>query len=73
MKIIEYRTATADTAASLDQNVNALLAQGFEPYGSPYLNNVADGIGNAAQAMVKSGLRESPAPQVSLPQSSPAP
>ena len=77
MKIIEYRTVTADTGASLDKNVNALLAQGFEPYGSPYLcENKADGVANTsqmAQAMVRNGLRENLDPQETLPQTSLAP
>jgi hypothetical protein len=77
MKVIEYKTATADTAASLDKNVNALLAQGFEPYGSPYFsNNKAEGVANTsqvAQAMVRNGLRENPDPQETLPQTSLAP
>ena len=77
MKAIEYRTVTADTAASLDKNVNALLAQGFEPYGSPYCcNNKGDEIAlspHMAQAMVRNGLRENPAPQETLPQTSLAP
>jgi hypothetical protein len=77
MKVIEYKTATADTWASLDSNVNALLAQGFEPYGSPYFsNNKAEGIANAsqvAQAMVRNGLRENPVPQETFPHTSLAP
>jgi hypothetical protein len=77
MKVIEYKTATADTWALLDSNVNALLAQGFEPYGSPYCcNNKGDEIAlspHMAQAMVRNGLRENPAPQETLPQTSLAP
>jgi hypothetical protein len=77
MKTIEYRTVAADTGALLDKNVNALLAQGFEPYGSPYFcNNKAEGIANTshvAQAMVRNGLRENPDPQETLPQTSLAP
>lgn len=77
MKVIEYRTVTADTGASLDKNVNALLAQGFEPYGSPYFCNFkAEGIAhssNLAQAMVRNGLRESPDLRETLPQTSLAP
>ena len=77
MKVIEYRTVTADTAASLDMNVNALLAKGFEPYGSPYFCNFkAEGIAhssNLAQAMVRGGLLENPDPQETLPQTSLAP
>jgi hypothetical protein len=77
MKVIEYKTATADTWASLDSKVNALLAQGFEPYGSPYFgHNKAEGIANTsqvAQAMVRNGLRENPDPQQTFQQTSLAP
>ena len=77
MKVIEYKTATADTWALLDSNVNALLAQGFEPYGNPYFgNNKAEGIANTsqvAQAMVRNGLRENPDPQEAFPRTSLAP
>jgi hypothetical protein len=77
MKVIEYKTATADTWALLDSNVNALLAQGFEPYGNPYFgNNKAEGIANTsqvAQAMVRNGLRENPDPLETFPRTSLAP
>jgi hypothetical protein len=77
MKVIEYRTVTADSTASLDQHVNALLGQGFELYGSPYCcNHKAEGISNTsqvAQAMVRSGLHENPDPLKTLPQTSLAP
>ena len=77
MKVIEYKTATADTWALLDSNVNALLAQGFEPYGSPYFCDLkAGGIArssNLAQAMVRSGLRVNPDPQETSPQTALAP
>jgi hypothetical protein len=66
MKIIEYKTATADNWASLDKEVNKLLAQGYQPYGNPYSggNKTEGAIGPfmVAQAMVKCGLREKPAP-----------
>jgi hypothetical protein len=77
MKVIEYRTVTADTAASLDKNVNAMLAQGFEPYGSPYIcNNKAEGVADisqVAQAIVRNGLWENPEPLETVPQTSLAP
>jgi len=77
MKIIEYRTVTGDTGDALDKNVNALLAQGFEPYGSPYFCDLkAGGIArssNLAQAMVRSGLRVNPDPQETSPQTALAP
>ena len=74
---MEYRTVTADTGDALDKNVNALLAQGFEPYGSPYFcDNKAEEITpfpDLAQAMARNGLLENPDPQETLPQTSLAP
>ena len=37
MKIILYHTAGASTASELDTAVNALLEEGYQLYGSPYL------------------------------------
>ena len=66
MKIIEYKTATADNWASLDKEVNKLLAQGYQLYGNPYFGGSktegASGAFMVAQAMVKCGLRENPPP-----------
>jgi hypothetical protein len=66
MKIIEYKTVTADNWALLDKEVNKLLAQGYQLYGNPYFggNKIEGAIGTflVAQAMVKCGLRENPAP-----------
>ncbi|MGA3180800.1 MAG: DUF1737 domain-containing protein [Verrucomicrobiota bacterium] len=77
MKVIEYKTATADTWASLDKKVNALLAQGFQLYGNPYSSpNTADGIASSfqvAQAMVRNGMRENPDPQLTLAETTLAP
>jgi hypothetical protein len=74
MKIIEYKTATAENCASLDAAVNKLIAQGFQIYGSPYSSHSnEDGIAGTfqvAQAMVRNGLQENPAPQPILPQTS---
>jgi len=36
MKIIEYKTAHGKEIPSLDENVNFLISQGFEPFGSQY-------------------------------------
>jgi hypothetical protein len=77
MKIIEYKTATADSWASLDRDVNKLLAQGYQLYGNPYFgeNKIEGAIGTfmVAQAMVKCGLREHPAPLETVPQTMIAP
>ena len=77
MKVIEYRTATADNCASLDKEVNNLLAQGFQPYGNPYsshskIKGIAD-TSQVAQAMIRNGLLDNPNPQVTLPETIVAP
>jgi hypothetical protein len=71
MKIIEYKTATAESWSLLDKEVNKMLAQGYQLYGSPYLGqNQIDGAATLtmAQAMVKCGLRENPAPLETSPE-----
>ncbi len=77
MKIIEYKTATADNWASLDKDVNKLLAQGYQLYGSPCFggNKIEGAIGAfmVAQAMVKCGLREIPVPLETFPETTIAP
>jgi hypothetical protein len=71
MKVIEYRTATGENCVSLDAEVGKLLAQGFQPYGNPYFSQ-SKGKGAATtfqvgQAMIRNGLLDDPAPQVTLP------
>lgn len=39
MKIIEYKTANGSSVKELDECVNAMLAEGFQPFGSPYLSD----------------------------------
>lgn len=39
MKIIEYKTAHGSSVRELDENVNAMLRDGFQPFGSPYLSD----------------------------------
>jgi len=77
MKVIEYKTATADSWAALDKEVNKLLAQGYQLYGSPYFgeNKMEGAIGTfmVAQAMIKCGLLEKPAPLETLPGTTIAP
>jgi hypothetical protein len=77
MKIIEYKTATADSWAALDKDVNKLLAQGYQLYGNPYFgeNKIEGAIGTflVAQAMVKCGLRENPVLLEVLPETVIAP
>jgi hypothetical protein len=74
MKIIEYKTATADSCAALDAAVNKMLAQGFQLFGDPYSshNNAGGmaGTSQLAQAMVRYGLREGLEPQEVVPQTS---
>jgi len=57
MKITQYTTATADNFKSLDAAITELLAQGFQPYGSPYSSRDTKrglaGVVTVAQAMVK--------------------
>lgn len=48
MKIIEYKTAKADSLDNLDKAVNALIKEGFQPYKNPYLVHAW-----LCQAMVK--------------------
>jgi hypothetical protein len=71
MKIIEYKTATADSWAALDKEVNKLLTQGYQLYGSPYFgeNKIEGAIGAflVAQAMVKCGLQEKHSPIETIP------
>jgi hypothetical protein len=52
MNIGEYRTVRAGNFKDLDETVNKLLADGFQPYGSPYVTESA-GEFLACQAMVK--------------------
>ena len=71
MKIIEYKTATADSWSALDKDVNKLLVQGYQLYGNPYIgeNKIEGALGTfmVAQAMVKCGLRDHPAPVETVP------
>ena len=77
MKIIEYKTATADSWAALDKDVNKLLVQGYQLYGNPYFgeNKIEGAISTfmVAQAMVKCGLRDAPVPLETFPQTAIAP
>jgi hypothetical protein len=60
MKIAEYKTATGETAAALDKEVNRLLGQGFQLYGAPYALRGAGGAEDsvAAQALIKLAMME---------------
>jgi len=77
VKVIEYKTATADSWASLDKEVNKMLAQGYQLYGTPYFgeNKIEGAIATfmVAQAMVKCGLLEKPAPLETSPVTTIAP
>jgi hypothetical protein len=53
MNITEYRTAKGNSADSLDQAVNALIAEGFQPYENPYVIGSGVEILWICQAMVR--------------------
>jgi len=57
MKIVEYKTAYGSDTKKLDEDVNRLLSEGFQPYGSPYLSdNEVKGLDDSFviwQAMVR--------------------
>ena len=53
MRIVEYKTAVAEDGEGLDREVNKMIAQGYQLYGSPYASGKV-----MAQAMVKHGLRD---------------
>jgi len=36
MKIESYKTVSAASSRDLDEAVNGLIKQGFQPYGNPY-------------------------------------
>ena len=51
-KIVEYKTAHGKDPEQLDEEVNKLIGNGFEPHGSPY-TDASDGSFDVWQAMVK--------------------
>ncbi len=53
MKITEYRTVQSGTFDTLDKQVSGLIAEGFQPLGSPYAFVSKDGTAFLCQAMVK--------------------
>jgi len=53
MKITEYKTAKGDSADSLDTAVNALIAEGFQPYEEPYVVGSGVAVLWICQAMVR--------------------
>jgi len=53
MKITEYKTAKGDSADSLDKAVNALIAEGFQPYEKPYVVGSGVSVLWICQAMVR--------------------
>jgi len=63
MKVEEYRTAHGSSIKELDENVNRMIPEGFQPFGSPYLsdNEVEGKVETFAvwQAMVRYGYSES--------------
>lgn len=63
MKIVEYKTANGSSIKELDENVNRMLHEGFQPFGSPYLsdNELEGKVDTFAvwQAMVRYGDSDS--------------
>jgi hypothetical protein len=59
-KIAEYKTAFGPLLADLDEGVNKLIKEGYQPYGSPYATRVLDSDVQdprcICQAMVKYGV-----------------
>ena len=59
MKIASYKTISAAASQDLDEEVNNLIKQGFQPYGDPYFVPpksqalMASDISPFNQAMVK--------------------
>jgi hypothetical protein len=55
-KIIEYKTVEGGTPGKLDEQIKDLIAEGYQPYGNPYV------IGRQiCQAMIKTSDRSAPA------------
>ncbi len=57
MNIIKYTTAVADNIEELDDKVNVLIRDGFQPYGNPYYIAPSDRVVDSpvCQAMVRTG------------------
>ena len=53
MKITEYKTAKGDSADGLDKAINALIAEGFQPYEKPYVIGSSVEVLWICQAMVR--------------------
>jgi hypothetical protein len=53
MKITEYKTVAEQSTRELDEEVNRLIARGFELYGSPYSSGVEVEDHIICQAMVR--------------------
>lgn len=53
MKIQQYKTVAETSIKALDDGVNDLIAQGFQPFGAPYSSGNTTDDFMACQAMVK--------------------
>jgi len=53
MRITHHLLADADTSTALTQLVNFLIAQGWQPFGSPYQSRVGPETYKECQAMVR--------------------
>lgn len=56
-EICFYRTVRTPGFTQLDEEVNSLIEEGFQPFGSPYTAAGKDGF-RVCQAMVKLGEKE---------------
>jgi hypothetical protein len=54
MKITEYKTVkTTANEKDLDDKVNFLIKEGFQPYGNPYILSRTPSMVQVCQAMIK--------------------
>jgi hypothetical protein len=60
-EIAVYRTVRTPGFTQLDEEVNALISEGFQPYGNPYSAQGKDGF-RVCQAMVKLKVEAAHAP-----------
>ena len=56
-EINAYRTVRTTGFTQLDEEVNSLIKEGFQPFGSPYTAVGKDGF-RVCQAMVKFGEKD---------------
>ncbi|MBT5927115.1 MAG: DUF1737 domain-containing protein [Verrucomicrobia bacterium] len=54
-RIQEYKLITSQNATEMEESINEHLKRGFELYGDPGIQNIADGTSNFFQAVVLRG------------------